>query len=1268
MSERVLQRLTASGVSHRLAGMKYLSPSGLARFYFQECDRFLRYSATAKADLAAEGVPATPHETNPVSRAILERGYEWEERVVGEILGPRAVLAEADAESLRGRQMTVEETRRVLDALEPGQFAYQATLRAPAGFYTRYGLDPARVRLRSCRPDLIHCVEGENGLELRVIDVKASPGVKLSHRIQATVYTLILEQLLADWEFGRVVSAKAGIWIPDTDSPEVFELRSLRPPIELFLENDLQALLDAPAEEAQWHLYYRCEWCDYFEHCAQEMRATDSTSRVPYLSSHAKRFLAEQEPPILSTADLGERLADAAWWPTLDDCASLRGRGERLEAHVRSLNAGTISTLGGASLAMPKAEHIRLVLTLQSDPVSGQLYAFGVHAQGLKDVLGEDQRRQTIVRVAERGDPTSVAALERGLVDDLWGILSAVDGFNQGQEWKRQKTLQAFVFDTYERARLIEVLLRQVLDPEVAQRAMALLFYFQSPDLLQVDDHPEGSVFFPVVDLTSVVRSLLALPIEVTYRFAEVAGLLQPAEYGFEYHESDYWSFAFSNQLRSDAIYAIWTKDRVDLLENLRGELRRRLWTTNAIVNGVRERLAVDGGLFAWPPKFALPASFGLAHETLSRLAFLATYESVLAYLDTRESRMVPREEQLRHGTSIALLHQGGGRFAIDTDLGEPELDDGDRGFPRWLLAEDTPTGRQALLAYDDYVFRTAHWAPKRLPLALAEITGLLGSDPVCALDLALTTGEHTPGLVDGGRYLLTPRSTDWNTGRVIKELREIDDEEAPDFLALVEEPERFAVAVDAAEVRETAVALAAGHGMTPSQLGAFEGLLDRRMRLVWGPPGTGKTHFLALAILSLLEAERRAGRRLHVIVAAFTHAAIDNLLRKLLELQAERGVVGEDLAIGKVGGEGGGQIAAVDRKGGTIWLADQARAVLGSTVWGLHTGVDPESVDIVVIDEGSQVKVPESAVAVRRLAPSGRLLIAGDDRQLPPIVLGAYPDDEERPPLHRSIFELLRAADTDAGYTSILLDNFRMCATLCRYPAAQVYVPEYSPFDEEVANRRLALADADREDELADLVLDPAFPLVVAVLEGVRATAENVVEAGLVARCALALRERLLRADGRRYAANRAGDKAFWRDGLFIVSPHHAQIRAVRRELGRRTWHSAPFVDTVDKMQGQECDAVITSYGVSDPEYAASEQEFIYSLNRLNVAITRARSKSIVFLPQPLLEPPIAALEHDAVADGVTFMQGLVLHAEREGETRRIDLGEGLALRLIRT
>jgi DNA replication ATP-dependent helicase Dna2 len=181
--------------------------------------------------------------------------------------------------------------------------------------------------------------------------------------------------------------------------------------------------------------------------------------------------------------------------------------------------------------------------------------------------------------------------------------------------------------------------------------------------------------------------------------------------------------------------------------------------------------------------------------------------------------------------------------------------------------------------------------------------------------------------------------------------------------------------------------------------------------------------------------------------------------------------------------------------------------------------------------------------------------------------------------------------------------------------------------------------------------VLDPAFPLVVCVLENVQTTAENRVEAGLVADVTMALRSRFADAD----------DAEFWRDHLFVISPHHVQIRAVRRALDRAgQWDARPFVDTVDRMQGQECDAVIVSYGVSDVEYALGERDFIYSLNRLNVAITRARAKSIVFLPRPLLDPPIQALDSDRVADGIAFMQGLANWCSDAGPRLSFDLPSG--------
>ena len=52
--------------------------------------------------------------------------------------------------------------------------------------------------------------------------------------------------------------------------------------------------------------------------------------------------------------------------------------------------------------------------------------------------------------------------------------------------------------------------------------------------------------------------------------------------------------------------------------------------------------------------------------------------------------------------------------------------------------------------------------------------------------------------------------------------------------------------------------------------------------------------------------------------------------------------------------------------------------------------------------------------------------------------------------------------------------------------------------------------------------------------------------------------------------------------------------------------------MDTVDKMPGQQSRVVIVSYGVSDLETALQEGEFIYSRNRLNVSIIRARAQCL--------------------------------------------------------
>jgi len=187
----------------------------------------------------------------------------------------------------------------------------------------------------------------------------------------------------------------------------------------------------------------------------------------------------------------------------------------------------------------------------------------------------------------------------------------------------------------------------------------------------------------------------------------------------------------------------------------------------------------------------------------------------------------------------------------------------------------------------------------------------------------------------------------------------------------------------------------------------------------------------------------------------------------------------------------------------------------------------------------------------------------------------------------------------------------------------------------------------------------------VIVTLDGVHAAKENVVEAQLVAELVDVLRKRLRTEKGTLYK----DDALFFRDGVFVVSPHRLQIRTIQRTLHEiRDWDHTPFVDTVDKMQGQEADAVIVSYGVADPEFAMQEADFIYGLNRLNVAITRSKAKCVVCLPRPLLNATPHVLDQPEAARGLAFMRQLVSQVAASGEEIVFDCGDGVEATVYRS
>ena len=98
---------------------------------------------------------------------------------------------------------------------------------------------------------------------------------------------------------------------------------------------------------------------------------------------------------------------------------------------------------------------------------------------------------------------------------------------------------------------------------------------------------------------------------------------------------------------------------------------------------------------------------------------------------------------------------------------------------------------------------------------------------------------------------------------------------------------------------------------------------------------------------------------------------------------------------------------------------------------------------------------------------------------------------------------------------------------------------------------------------------------------------------------------------------------KAIGLEDILVVTPYNMQVNHLRDVLP-----AGARVGTVDKFQGQEAAVVLISMTTSSGEDLPRNIEFLYSRNRLNVAISRARCLSVVFASPQLLEIPCNSIE----------------------------------------
>jgi uncharacterized protein len=103
------------------------------------------------------------------------------------------------------------------------------------------------------------------------------------------------------------------------------------------------------------------------------------------------------------------------------------------------------------------------------------------------------------------------------------------------------------------------------------------------------------------------------------------------------------------------------------------------------------------------------------------------------------------------------------------------------------------------------------------------------------------------------------------------------------------------------------------------------------------------------------------------------------------------------------------------------------------------------------------------------------------------------------------------------------------------------------------------------------------------------------------------ALVSQLLRPDAR-FVSRGGESRPLLADDVLVIAPYNAQVAALRRALPDDV-----KVGTVDKFQGREAPVVIYSMTSSSAEDAPRGMEFLFSLNRLNVAVSRAQALCIL-------------------------------------------------------
>lgn len=461
--------------------------------------------------------------------------------------------------------------------------------------------------------------------------------------------------------------------------------------------------------------------------------------------------------------------------------------------------------------------------------------------------------------------------------------------------------------------------------------------------------------------------------------------------------------------------------------------------------------------------------------------------------------------------------------------------------------------------------------------------------------------------------------------------------------------------------------ALTTAGGLNTSQQQAWLQALTRRLALIWGPPGTGKSHTLRTIVASACAAAHAAGQPLRVLVTGGTYTATDTVVGAALATTIAAAVPGGRVVLHRVRSEkrndrpepGIVDVPLYKRNLSqpaqdlldeltsptsiTVVSAPTQQAYNLTEAANVHTsGQDQagaELFDLIIIDEASQVDVASAMLPLISAASGAAVIVCGDDLQMPPIQAATPPAGLED--MVGSIYGYL--TNVGAVTPAALETNYRSNSVIVDF----VRTAGYERLHAHSPNLRLNLLSAVPTTAPADwpaslpyspgyaALLDPDQPTAVYVYPEGLASQWNEFEAQTTAALVKLLYGRIgdqldneipagqqqaLPSSSTPYYITR-----FFSRGVGVVTPHRAQQSLVIARLieafagvpGATEDLIRSSVDTVERYQGQQRDIMIATMALGDPDSIADEDEFLFGLRRFNVMASRARAKVVVLTTQ---------------------------------------------------